>query len=356
VGERPVWLAAKRFPLLPPRIRERASIATRFHACWRVADARRSVDTVKHGRSLACRTRVVGRPCPRAFCVGCVLGLCVFGGMCGVGRSRRARWSRGRAGVVPISRPCLSFVSSGRAWVEALFGRRHPGALAASKRRAIRVVLRGLRIRACLGAGVVCARLLSARLLHLLPCREDIRPRLGVLLPCVWLLRSGRSTEVLVREAVGASVVGGILLWWGRRGRRWSGLGRGRAVVRAALRRGRVCVARRRRRSGSGRVGRVVGHVLAAVLPALGVVLCSLQLVAENLMCRLDFLELDDKLRLAPRVAVWVVLQRECSEGLSDLALAGVGGHFEVRIVVPRGIGFGHGGGGAWAAGGGRWL
>jgi hypothetical protein len=85
--------------------------------------------------------------------------------------------------------------------------------------------------------------------------------------------------------------------------------------------------------------------VLVAVLPPLGVVLCSLQLVTEDFMCRLDLLKLDDKLSLTPWVAVWVVLQREGAEGFADLALAGIGRHFEVRVVVPRGIGFGHGGG-----------
>jgi hypothetical protein len=343
VRERPAGLCTKRLSLVSPRIRKRASIAW-LHTGWRVADARRSADALEHGRSLSCRTRVVGRPCACALCVGCVLGLCVFRRMCGVGRCRRARWSRSRTCVVPIRRPCLSFVSSRRAWVEALLGG-HPGALAAPKRRPIWVVLLALRIRAGLGAGVVCARLLRPRLLHLLPCREDIRPRLRVLCPCVLPRRSGRGTEVLAREPVGARVVRGILRWWGWPGLLWRGLRWGRAVVGPALRRCRVCVARRRRRSRSWRVWCVVGNVLVAVLSPLRVVLCSLQLVAENLMCRLDLLELDDKLSLAPRVAVWVVLQREGAKGFADLALAGIGRHFEVRVVVPRGIGFGHGGG-----------
>jgi hypothetical protein len=225
-----------------------------------------------------------------------------------VGRSCRTRRSRGRARIVPISRPCLSFVFSWCPWIKALLGRRHPGALAASKRRAIWVVLLALGTLVSLRAGVVRARLLSARLLHLLPCCEDIRARLGIFCPRVWPLRGGWSTEILVCEAVGATCIGGILLWWGRPWLLRRGFGWGRAIVRSTLGRCSVRVARWRWRSRSWGIRRVAGNVLAAVLSPLRIVLCSLQLIAEDFVCGLDLLELDDKLSFAPRVPIWMVL------------------------------------------------
>lgn len=63
-------------------------------------------------------------------------------------------------------------------------------------------------------------------------------------------------------------------------------------------------------------------------------------------MCCLDFLEADDEFGLAPRIAVGVILQRQCAEGLADLVLGGSGRHLEVGIVVSRGISLDHGCGG----------
>jgi hypothetical protein len=192
------------------------------------------------------------------------------------------------------------------------------------------------------------ARLLSPRLLHLLPCREDIRPILSILCPCIWPLRGWRRTEALAREPVGAACVGAILL---RRRRSlvllWGWIGRRRAIVGPVLRRCGICIARRRRRSCSRGIWRVCRYVLVAVLSPLGVVLYSLCLVTENLVCSLDLLKLDDKLGFASRIAIWVVLQRKGSKGLPDLVLACVGRYFEIRIVVSSGIGFGHGGSGS---------
>ena len=62
-------------------------------------------------------------------------------------------------------------------------------------------------------------------------------------------------------------------------------------------------------------------------------------------MCGLNLLEADDEFGFAPRVSIWVVLQRQRSESLADLVLAGRRGYLQVGIVVSRGIGFDHGGG-----------
>lgn len=56
-------------------------------------------------------------------------------------------------------------------------------------------------------------------------------------------------------------------------------------------------------------------------------------------------MELGDKLSLATRISIRVVLQRKRAEGFADLILAGVRGHLEVGIVVARGIRFDHGDG-----------
>lgn len=61
-------------------------------------------------------------------------------------------------------------------------------------------------------------------------------------------------------------------------------------------------------------------------------------------MRSLDLLELNDEFGLTPWVAVGVVLQGERAEGFADLVLAGVGGDFQVCIVVSRGISFDHDG------------
>jgi hypothetical protein len=263
---------------------------------------------------------------------------------------RRARRRRSRPGIVPISRPCLSFVSAWCTWIKAFLRRRHPCALRAPKRRPVGIALLTLGVLAVLllirlRSSTVCARFLGPRRLHLLPRREDIRARLGVLCSCVWSLRGWRGSEVIAREPVGAGGIGGMLL---RRRRplllgRWSGWGR--AVVGSALVRCGVGIARRWRRPGSRGVRRVRRDIQVALLPALGVVLGSLCLVAENLMRRLDLLEPDDELGLASRIAVGVVLQRQSSESLPNLILAGVGRHLEIGVVVASGISFGHGDG-----------
>jgi hypothetical protein len=48
----------------------------------------------------------------------------------------------------------------------------------------------------------------------------------------------------------------------------------------------------------------------------------------------LDFLEANYEFGFAPRIAVWMVLQRKRAEGLADLVLAGVGRNLQVGIVV----------------------
>lgn len=88
------------------------------------------------------------------------------------------------------------------------------------------------------------------------------------------------------------------------------------------------------------------GYVEVTVLSSLSIVLCSLCLIAENLVRRLDFLELDYHLSLTSWVAIGMVLEREAAVCFPDLILGGVRRHLEVRIVVPRGVGFDHGCGG----------
>lgn len=122
----------------------------------------------------------------------------------------------------------------------------------------------------------------------------------------------------------------------------WRGLGWRGTVVGAAGRGCGVGIARRWRRPCSWGVGRVCRYVQIAVLSSLSIVLCSLGLVAENLVCSLDFLELDNELRLAPWVAIGVVLQRKAAKGFPDLVFACVGRDFEIRIVVSCGISFDH--------------
>jgi hypothetical protein len=63
-------------------------------------------------------------------------------------------------------------------------------------------------------------------------------------------------------------------------------------------------------------------------------------------VCGLDLLEANNEFGFAPRVSIWVILQRQRPEGLANLVLAGVGGNLEVGIVVSRGIGFDNHGGG----------
>jgi hypothetical protein len=62
-------------------------------------------------------------------------------------------------------------------------------------------------------------------------------------------------------------------------------------------------------------------------------------------MCSLNLLEADHEFGFAPRVSIWVILQRQRSESLADLVFAGCRGHIQVGIVVPRGIVLDHGGG-----------
>jgi len=159
---------------------------------------------------------------------------------------------------------------------------------------------------------IVWARLLGTWLLHLLPSSEYIGTGLCIFCALVcWPLRRGRSPKVLVREAVRAACVRVVLrrrlgtLLLGR-GLRW-----GRAVVGAAGRGCSVGIARRRRRACSGRVRRVRRHAHIAVSLALVVVLLPLLLVAEDLVCSLDLLELGDEFGLVARIAIGVVLQRE---------------------------------------------
>lgn len=262
--------------------------------------------------------------------------------------------SRGRSCIVPISRPCLTFVSSWRAWVEALPRRRHPSALAAAKGCAVGVVLSVLMVLGVLGAmvrlgtGIVGSRLFSPWLLHLLPCGEDICPSLRIFGPCVWSLCSWRLAKVPACESIGAACIRGILLWWRRP---WllllllllrGGFGWRRTVVGSAGRGRGIRIARRRWRPCSWGVGRVCGDVQVAVLSSLGIVFCSLGLIAKNLVCSLDLLELDDEFRLAAWIAVGVVLQRKASKGFPDLVLGCVGRDFEIRVVVSSGISFHH--------------
>ena len=128
--------------------------------------------------------------------------------------------------------------------------------------------------------------------------------------------------------------------------------GRGAVVGAAGGRRG-VGMAWRGPCAGRVGRGRGRGHVDAAVLAAVVVVLCLLDGVAEDLMSSLDLLESCDDFLLAARVAVWVVLQGEGAESLADLVLAGGGCHAQVGVVVARGISLCHGGGGGGGGGGG---
>lgn len=81
------------------------------------------------------------------------------------------------------------------------------------------------------------------------------------------------------------------------------------------------------------------------MLPALSIVLCPLCLVAQNFMCSLNLLKLDDELGLASWIAIGVILQSQSPERFADLAFAGVSGDFEVSVVVPSRVGFDHRGG-----------
>jgi hypothetical protein len=226
-----------------------------------------------------------------------------------------------------------------------MFQRRHSCALAASKRRTIRVVL-GSVLGTILGARVVLSRLLSARRLHLLPCCEDIRPRLCILRPRVWFLSCWWRSEVLAREPVCACVVCVVVLRRGRalclrRGFRWR-----RAIVGPTGGGCGVGVPWRRRRSRPWCVRRVRGNIQVSVLPPLRIVLCALGWVAEYFVRSLNLLKLHHELDFAPGVAIRVVLQRKRSEGLADLIFAGVRRNFQVGVVISRRIGFDHGGGG----------
>lgn len=56
----------------------------------------------------------------------------------------------------------------------------------------------------------------------------------------------------------------------------------------------------------------------------------------------LDLLELDDKVGLAPWIAIGVVLQSQSAERFTDLVLARIRRHLQVSIVVACRVGFDH--------------
>jgi hypothetical protein len=143
-------------------------------------------------------------------------------------------------------------------------------------------------------------------------------------------------------------------LRWGRRRRRRSLRGRSlwgsSTIVRTAGRRRRICISGWRRRAipWGARVKR--RDVEGAELSPLVVVLYTLRRIAQNLVCSLYLLELDNKLGLAPWIAVRVVLESQLPKSLPYLILVCVGSDPEVLVVVPTGIHLGHGDGDGYEA------
>jgi hypothetical protein len=274
-----------------------------------IADTRRPPQSFReHRRPLTCCSRGIWRPDPIALGVWnirrSVTTHLLFELFFELFERIRGQWRRGDRPleVRSICRTSLAFVHAWSHRIEAfLMGR--PRTLASAKWGTIRIVhIRILRPRWRLGLRL--RLLLAPRLLHLLPCRGEVRSRLRVGLPGPLLLCRRRRPEVPARKAVCSIRVRRILLRRGRTLR--GGSRRRRAVVWVAARR-RVRLSVRRRWPSSRCIWARLGYIEAAELPAVLVVLCPLCRVAQNLMRRLNLLELGDELGFTSWVAVGMI-------------------------------------------------
>lgn len=230
-----------------------------------------------------------------------------------------------------ICRPGLAFICTDRAGIEAfLAARRHSRTLTTPKWRTVWVIwIRG-----------VWSRLLSPRLLHLLPCREYVCPS-----TCrFWLLRSRWRSEVLARETVCAIRISIVVLrcrsLWARLRLRPR---RRRAIILPPVGGARVRVARRGRRTSSRRVWRLVWwYVHISKLLPLCIVFRTLMRVAQDLVRRLDLLEFCYPFLLLARVSVWVAFECELAERFADVIVAGGCWDAQIRIVVACRINLRH--------------
>jgi hypothetical protein len=155
------------------------------------------------------------------------------------------------------------------------------------------------------------------------PARESIRP-----------VRKRRM--MLWRRR---SLWGRLRLGWLRWFRRWSSV-----VVRTGWG-SPVPISRGRRRASSRRVWVVRRYVQAPKFPPLGIVLCSLRRIAQDLVRGLDLLKFGYKFVLPAWIPIGVAFQRKLSKRLANLVLVCVGSNAQVCVVVASSIGLYHGGG-----------
>lgn len=147
-----------------------------------------------------------------------------------------------------------------------------------SKGSAVGVVL-GVGVCAAVGIRVVLLSVVAPRLLHLLPCCEDICAGLCIPGFSIWFLRGWRRAKVPVGKPVCTAVVRVVVLGRGRTlwGLRFGGRS---AIVGPVGGRRRVCVSLGCRRPRPGCIGCVGRGGRMPVLPPLCVILCSLGWVA----------------------------------------------------------------------------
>lgn len=120
---------------------------------------------------------------------------------------------------------------------------------------------------------------------------------------------------------------------------------RRRSTVVGAAGGSRVRISRGRWRASPRRVWIVRRYIQVPKFPPLGIILGSLQRIAQDLMRSLDLLKLCHVFLLAAWIPIGMAFQRELSESLADLVLVCVGRDAQVCVVIPSSISLHHGDG-----------